>query len=41
MPPWSYRVLHPGAGLTEEDLVTLEQWIECEIAAQRQSPKTN
>lgn len=41
MPPWSYRVLHPGAGLTEEDLVTLEQWIESEIAAQQQSPKTN
>ena len=41
MPPWSCRVLHPDAGLNEEDLVTLEQWIESEIAAQQQSPKTN
>jgi heme-binding protein len=41
IPPWSYRVLHPGAGLTEEDLVTLELWIEPEIAARQQSPKTN
>ncbi len=32
MPPWTYRILHPGAGLTQEDLAMLEQWIEAEIA---------
>ena len=32
LPPWSYRILHPGAGLTPRDLVALEQWIEAEIA---------
>jgi Haem-binding domain len=34
MPPWTYRVLHPGAGLTPEELAALEQWIESEIAGQ-------
>jgi len=41
MPPWSYRMMHPGSGLTEEDLRALEQWIESEIAAQQQSSRTN
>jgi hypothetical protein len=31
MPPWTYRILHPGAALTRRDLVVLEQWIEAEI----------
>jgi len=35
MPPWTYRILHPGAGLTKEDLVALEKWIESEIPDQR------
>ena len=34
MPPWTYRILHPGVGLTQEDLVVLEHWIESEIANQ-------
>lgn len=34
MPPWSYRILHPGAGLTRQDLKALEQWIEAEIKNQ-------
>src|SRR6516164_4212829 len=33
MPPWKYRMLHPGVGLTQRDLIALEQWIETEIAA--------
>ncbi len=31
MPPWTYRILHPGAGLTQHDLMVLQQWIEAEI----------
>jgi hypothetical protein len=31
MPPWTYRMLHPGAGLTPKDLLVLEQWIEAKI----------
>ena len=34
MPPWKYRVLHPGTGLTQGDLMVLEQWIEAEIKNQ-------
>jgi Haem-binding domain len=34
MPPWTYRILHPGTGLTQKDLMALEQWIEAEIANQ-------
>jgi hypothetical protein len=34
MPPWTYRMLHPGAGFTERDLMVLEQWIEAEINSQ-------
>ncbi len=36
MPPWSYVMLHRGAGLTEEDLVALEHWIKSEISGQPQ-----
>jgi heme-binding protein len=32
MPPWSYLMLHRSANLTEENLVTLEQWINSEIS---------
>jgi hypothetical protein len=28
MPPWSYRLMHPGASLTEADRVALERWIQ-------------
>jgi hypothetical protein len=31
MPPWQYRIIHPGARLTEEDRAALEQWIDSEI----------
>ena len=34
MPSWTYRILHPGTGLTERDLLVLEQWIEAEISNQ-------
>ena len=34
MPPWSYRILHPGAGLTKEELIALEKWIESAISDQ-------
>jgi Haem-binding domain len=28
MPPWSYRLMHPGARLTEADRAVLLRWIE-------------
>jgi hypothetical protein len=28
MPPWSYRLMHPGARLTKADRTALEGWIE-------------
>jgi Haem-binding domain len=28
MPPWPYRLMHPGARLTEADRAALERWIE-------------
>jgi len=31
MPPWTYRLFHPGTGLTQRDLMAVEQWIEAEI----------
>lgn len=34
MPPWTYRVLHLGATLTQQDLTALERWITLEIAGQ-------
>jgi len=34
MPPWTYRMLHPGTGFTQKDLMALEHWIEAEIAHQ-------
>jgi len=32
MPPWSYRLMHPGARLSDEDRARLERWIEAELA---------
>ena len=32
MPPWYYRLLHPGARLTEADRAALEQWIQSALA---------
>lgn len=33
MPPWSYRLTHPGALLTDDDRDALERWIESELTA--------
>ena len=41
MPPWIYRILHPGVGLTQEDLVMLEHWLESEIANQPETQSEN
>jgi Haem-binding domain len=31
MPPFSYRVIHPGSRLSDQDRAALEQWITSEI----------
>src|SRR5208282_2068527 len=31
MPPWSYRIVHPDARITQEDRAALERWIDSEI----------
>src|SRR5215470_4878580 len=41
MPPWHYRILHPGASLTPQDLAELEKWMESEIAEQPQKSSEN
>jgi len=41
MPPWHYRILHPGANLTPQDLAELEKWMESEIAGQPQKSSEN
>lgn len=33
MPPWTYRLMHPRARLTEAERATLERWIESGISA--------
>ena len=33
MPPWSYRIVHSDARLTEEDRAALERWIDREISS--------
>ncbi len=33
MPPWSYRLTHRGARLTDDDRDALEHWIESELTA--------
>lgn len=32
MPPWDYRLMHPGARLRESDRARLERWIESSLA---------
>jgi len=32
MPPWSYRIVHPDARITQEDRAALERWIDSEIS---------
>jgi hypothetical protein len=32
MPPLSYRIVHPGSRLTDQDRTALEQWISTEVA---------
>lgn len=32
MPPWSYRLMHPGARLTGAERAMLERWIESAIS---------
>jgi len=32
MPPWHYRLMHPGTRLTEADKAELEEWIESALA---------
>ncbi|HEY6394784.1 MAG TPA: heme-binding domain-containing protein [Candidatus Binataceae bacterium] len=38
MPPWRYRLMHPGARLTDADRAVLEKWIESEIAQRNTKP---
>jgi Haem-binding domain len=38
MPPWSYRLMHPGARLSDDDRARLERWIEAELAAPPSGP---
>ncbi len=33
MPPWRYRLMHPGARLTTADRAALERWIESALCA--------
>jgi Haem-binding domain len=32
MPPWSYRLMHPGARLTEAERAMLDRWIESALS---------
>jgi Haem-binding domain len=32
MPPWSYRLMHPGSRLTDDDRAALERWIQSALA---------
>jgi heme-binding protein len=38
MPPWSYRLMHPDARLSDDDRVRLERWIEAELAGPASGP---
>jgi hypothetical protein len=33
MPPWAYRLMHPGARLTGAERGMLDRWIDAEISA--------
>jgi Haem-binding domain len=39
MPPWSYRLIHPHARLSETDRAQLERWIESELERAKSSAK--
>ncbi|HUK42489.1 MAG TPA: heme-binding domain-containing protein [Candidatus Acidoferrales bacterium] len=41
MPPWTYRLLHPSARLTEQELAALGQWVETEMVSQTTTNSTN
>jgi Haem-binding domain len=38
MPPWSYRLIHPDARLSDDERARLEQWIETELAGHASAP---
>jgi hypothetical protein len=38
MPPWSYRLMHPGARLSNDDRARLKQWIDTELARSASAP---
>jgi hypothetical protein len=38
MPPWYYRLAHPGARLSPSDRTLLERWIVGELAADTSAP---
>lgn len=33
MPPWAYRLMHPGSRLTDADRAALDRWIRSALAA--------
>ena len=39
MPPWSYRLMHPHARLSEADRARLESWIASELGENQSSQK--
>jgi hypothetical protein len=41
MPPWSYRLMHPGARLTDDDRARLVQWIDTELAGPASGQRPN
>jgi len=41
MPPWSYRLMHPGARLSEADRAAIEHWIESALAAPAKQKANN
>ena len=38
MPPWTYRLMHPGARLTAAERATLDSWIESGISTTAPRP---
>jgi hypothetical protein len=41
MPPWSYRLMHPGARLTDADRAILDRWIESALSTSVPSRTTD
>jgi len=41
MPPWAYRLMHPGARLTDAERAMLDRWIESEISTPASHATTN